>query len=99
MKALTAILTLTLLALANSPVPAHAVTGFARPPDPKLAERLEHKRIQFTRDELRRQNSLLEVQSARLDSPARIAADASRLGMVHARFIPVLPAQSLTAKR
>ncbi len=51
------------------------------------------------RDELRRQNSLLEVQSARLDSPARIAADAQRLGMVHARFVPVIPAQTLIAKR
>jgi len=51
------------------------------------------------RDELRRQNSLLEVQSARLDSPARIAADAQRLGMVHARYVPVIPAQTLIAKR
>lgn len=57
------------------------------------------QKLAAQRDELRRQNSLLEVQSARLDSPARIAADASRLGMVHARFIPVIPAQSLTAKR
>jgi len=51
------------------------------------------------RDELRRQNSLLEVQSARLDSPARIAADAQRLGMIHARYVPVIPAQTLIAKR
>ena len=51
------------------------------------------------RDELRRQNSLLEVQSARLDSPVRIAADAQRLGMVHARYVPVIPAQTLIAKR
>jgi hypothetical protein len=51
------------------------------------------------RDELRRQNSLLEVQGARLDSPARIAADAQRLGMVHARYVPVIPAQTLIAKR
>jgi len=51
------------------------------------------------RDELRRQNSLLEVQSARLDSPARIAADAQRLGMVHARYVPVIPARPLIAKR
>jgi len=51
------------------------------------------------RDELRRQNSLLEVQSARLDSPARIATDAQRLGMVRARYVPVIPAQPLIAKR
>ena len=29
----------------------------------------------------------------------RIAADATRLGMVHARFVPVIPAQPLIAKR
>ena len=57
------------------------------------------QKLAAQRDELRRQNSLLEVQSARLDSPARIAADASRLGMVHARFVPVIPAQPLAAKR
>ena len=57
------------------------------------------QKLAAQRDELRRQNALLEVQSARLDSPARIAADASRLGMVHARFVPVIPAQPLIAKR
>ncbi|MEP7003127.1 MAG: hypothetical protein ABI888_01175 [Chloroflexota bacterium] len=57
------------------------------------------QKLAAQRDELRRQNSLLEVQSARLDSPARIAADATRLGMVHARFVPVIPAQPLIAKR
>jgi cell division protein FtsL len=57
------------------------------------------QKLAAQRDELRRQNSLLEVQSARLDSPARITADASRLGMVHARFVPVIPVQPLTAKR
>lgn len=69
------------------------------------------QKLAAQRDEIRRQNSLLEVQSARLESPARIAADAARLGMVHARFVPVIqaqplvqaqpliPVQSLTAKR
>jgi cell division protein FtsL len=57
------------------------------------------QKLAAQRDELRRQNSLLEVQSARLDSPARIAADAQRLGMVHARYVPVIPAQPLIAKR
>ena len=63
------------------------------------------QKLAAQRDELRRQNSLLEVQSARLDSPARIDADASRLGMVRARFVPVLraqpvnTAQPLAAKR
>jgi cell division protein FtsL len=57
------------------------------------------QKLAAQRDELRRQNALLEVQSARLDSPARIAADAQRLGMLRARYIPVIPAQPLIAKR
>ncbi len=57
------------------------------------------QKLAATRDELRRQNSLLEVQSARLDSPARIAADAQRLGMLRARYVPVISAQPLIAKR
>ena len=57
------------------------------------------QKLAAQRDELRRQNSLLEVQSARLDSPARIATDAQRLGMVRARYVPVIPAQTLIAKR
>lgn len=57
------------------------------------------QKLAAQRDELRRQNSLLEVQSTRLDSPARIAADASRLGMVHARYVPVITAPPLSAKR
>ena len=59
----------------------------------------EVQKLAAERDELRRQSSLLEVQSARLDSPARIAADAQRLGMVHARYVPTIPAQPLIAKR
>lgn len=57
------------------------------------------QKLAAQRDELRRQNSLLLVESTRLDSPARIAADAQRLGMVHARYVPVIPAQPLIAKR
>ena len=57
------------------------------------------QKLAAQRDELRRQISLLDVQSARLDSPARIAADAQRLGMVHARYVPLIPAQPLIAKR
>jgi cell division protein FtsL len=57
------------------------------------------QKLAAQRDELRRQNALLEIQIARLDSPARIAADAQRLGMVHARYVPVIPAQPLIAKR
>lgn len=57
------------------------------------------QKLESARDELRRQNALLEVQSARLDAPARIAADAARLGMVHASYVPVISARPLTAKR
>ena len=57
------------------------------------------QKLAAQRDELRRQNSLLEVQSARLDSPARIATDAQRLGMVRARYVPVISPQTLIAKR
>lgn len=57
------------------------------------------QKLAAQRDEIRRQNALLQVQGARLDSPARIATDAQRIGMVHARYVPVIPAQPLTAKR
>jgi len=57
------------------------------------------QKLAAQRDEVRRQNSLLEVQIARLDSPARVAADAQRLGMVQARYVPMIPAQPLIAKR
>jgi hypothetical protein len=51
------------------------------------------------RDELRRQNALLEVESARLDSPARIEAEARRLGLVRAAAVPVVQAEPIAAKR
>lgn len=57
------------------------------------------QKLAAQRDELRRQNSLLEVQSARLDSPSRIATDAQRLGMVRAAYVPVISQQTLIAKR
>ena len=57
------------------------------------------QKLAAQRDEVRRQNSLLEIQGARLDSPARIAADAKRLGMVQSRYVPMVPAQPLIAKR
>ena len=57
------------------------------------------QKLAAQRDELRRQNSLLEIQGARLDSPARIATDAKRLGMVQSRYVPMVPAQPLIAKR
>jgi cell division protein FtsL len=59
----------------------------------------EAQRLQSQRDELRRQNSLLELELARLDSPARIEAQAQRLGLVRLAYIPVVPADPLTARR
>lgn len=59
----------------------------------------ETQRLERVRDELRRQNALLEVESARLDSPARIEAEARRLGLVRAASIPVVQAEPIAAKR
>ena len=57
------------------------------------------QRLQATRDELRRQNSLIEVQGARLDAPARITTAAARLGMVRTSYVPLIAAEPLAAKR
>jgi len=59
----------------------------------------EAQRLQAERDELRRQNALLEIDLAKLDSPARIEAGAKRLGLVRMAFVPVVPAAPLTARR
>jgi hypothetical protein len=59
----------------------------------------EAQRLAAQRDELRRQNALLEIESARLDSPARIEAAAQRLGLVRAATIRVFPAAEIAAKR
>jgi hypothetical protein len=59
----------------------------------------ETQRLERVRDELRRQNALLEVESARLDAPARIEAEARRLGLVRAASIPVVQVEPIAAKR
>ena len=59
----------------------------------------EAQRLEQQRDELRRQNALLEVESARLDSPARIEAEARRIGLVRAAAVPVFQAEPIAAKR
>lgn len=59
----------------------------------------ETQRLERARDELRRQNALLEVESARLDSPARIEAEARRFGLVRAAIVPVVQAEPIAAKR
>ena len=57
------------------------------------------QRLEAVRDELRRQNALLEVENARLDAPARIEAEARRIGLVRAASIPVVKAPTVAAKR
>ena len=59
----------------------------------------ETQRLERVRDELRRQNALLEVESARLDSPARIEAEARRLGLLRAALVQVVQAEPIAAKR
>ena len=59
----------------------------------------EAQRLERVRDELRRQNALLEVQNARLDAPARIDNEAKKLGLVRVATIPVVQLDPITAKR
>ena len=59
----------------------------------------EAQRLQQVRDELRRQNALLEVDNARLDAPARIESEARKLGLVRVSFIPVVQIEPVTATR
>jgi len=59
----------------------------------------EAQRLAAQRDELRRQNALLVIESARLDSPARVEAEAQRLGLVRAATIRVVAAEAVAAAR
>lgn len=59
----------------------------------------EAQRLAAQRDELRRQSALLDVELAALASPARIETQAKRLGLVRVAFVPVVPADPLTARR
>ena len=59
----------------------------------------ETQRLERVRDELRRQNALLEVESARLDSPARIEAEAKKAGLVRVATIPVVQLEPIAANR
>jgi hypothetical protein len=59
----------------------------------------EAQRLAAQRDELRRQNALLVIESARLESPARVEAEAQRLGLVRAATIRVVAAEALAAAR
>ena len=59
----------------------------------------EAQQLEQVRDELRRQNALLQVEDARLDSPARIESEAPKLGLVRAATIPVVQLEPIAAKR
>ncbi|MBM4421654.1 MAG: hypothetical protein FJ034_08775 [Chloroflexi bacterium] len=59
----------------------------------------ETQRLAQHRDELRRQNALLEVQIAKLDSPARIETEARQLGLIRAKSVPIVSAETLAARR
>lgn len=59
----------------------------------------EMQRLEAQRDELRRQATLLDVQLAKLDAPARIEAQAARLGLARVGFVPVMNAVELAARK
>jgi hypothetical protein len=59
----------------------------------------EAQRLASQRDELRRQNALLVIESARLDSPGRVEAEAQRLGLVRAATIRVVGPEAVAAAR
>jgi len=59
----------------------------------------EAQRLAAQRDELRRQNALLVIESARLDSPARVETEAQRLGLVRAATIGVVIPEAVAATR
>jgi hypothetical protein len=59
----------------------------------------EAQRLAAQRDELRRQNALLVIESARLNSPARVETEAQRLGLVRAATIGVVVPEAVAATR
>ena len=59
----------------------------------------EAQRLEQVRDELRRQNALLEVENARLDAPARIESEAQKLGLARVSSVPLLQLEPITANR
>ncbi len=59
----------------------------------------EEQRLARSLSELRRQNALLEVENARLDSPARIETEAKRIGLVRLTRIPIVQAEPIAANR
>jgi hypothetical protein len=58
----------------------------------------EAQRLAAQRDELRRQNALLLIETARLESPARIESDAIKLGLVRAATIHVVAPETVASR-
>jgi cell division protein FtsL len=59
----------------------------------------EAQRLEQVRDEIRRQNALLEVENARLDAPGRIETEAQKLGLTRVTSIPVVQLEPIAANR
>ena len=59
----------------------------------------EMQRLAAQRAELQRQSALLDVQLAKLEAPARIEAQAARLGLLRLSHVPVMSAQELAARK
>ena len=59
----------------------------------------EMQRLAAQRVELQRQSALLDVQLAKLEAPARIEAQAARLGLLRLSHVPVMSAQELAARK
>jgi len=59
----------------------------------------EEQRLARSLAELRRQNALLEVENERLDSPARIEAEAKRIGLIRLARVPIVQAEPVAAHR
>ena len=59
----------------------------------------ETQRLEARRAELQRQSALLDVQLAKLEAPARIEAQAARLGLLRLSHVPVMSTQELAARK
>lgn len=63
------------------------------------ADDYEMQRLEARRAELRRTAALLDIQLAKLDSPARIENQALRLGLVRVGNVRIMDVQELAARK
>ena len=59
----------------------------------------EAQRLAAQRDEIRRQNALLMIETAHLASPGRVETEAQKLGLVRAATIRVVAPEAVAAVR